>query len=51
MDVYIEQLERLKTLEPHLMFPSHGPVIPLPEKTLTITSSIEWNVINVCWTL
>ena len=34
MDVYIEQLERLKALEPHLMFPSHGPVIPLPEKTL-----------------
>ncbi|MDP6223484.1 MAG: MBL fold metallo-hydrolase [Candidatus Poseidoniaceae archaeon] len=34
MDVYIEQLQRLKALEPHLMFPSHGPVIPLPEKTL-----------------
>ena len=34
MDVYIEQLQRLKTLQPHLMFPSHGPVIPLPDKTL-----------------
>ncbi len=34
MDVYIEQLQRLQQLEPHLMFPSHGPVIPLPDKTL-----------------
>ncbi|MAY04861.1 MAG: hypothetical protein CMB25_04575 [Euryarchaeota archaeon] len=34
MDVYIEQLQRLLNLRPHLMFPSHGPVIPLPEKTL-----------------
>jgi len=34
MDVYIEQLQRLQQLEPHLMFPSHGPVIPLPNKTL-----------------
>ena len=35
MDVYIEQLERLRTLNPHLLFPSHGPVIPLPERTLS----------------
>ena len=35
MDVYIEQLQRLQQLEPHLMFPSHGPVIPLPNKTLS----------------
>jgi glyoxylase-like metal-dependent hydrolase (beta-lactamase superfamily II) len=35
MDVYIEQLERLRTLKPHLLFPSHGPVIPLPERTLS----------------
>lgn len=34
MDVYIEQLQRLQQLSPHLMFPSHGPVIPLPNKTL-----------------
>ena len=34
MDVYIEQLQRLQELNPHLMFPSHGPVIPLPNKTL-----------------
>jgi len=34
MDVYIEQLQRLQQLDPHLMFPSHGPVIPLPNKTL-----------------
>ncbi len=31
---YIEQLERLRDLEPHLIFPSHGPVIPLPENKL-----------------
>jgi endoribonuclease LACTB2 len=31
---YIDQLERLRDLEPHLIFPSHGPVIPLPEKKL-----------------
>ena len=34
MDVYIEQLQRLQELKPHLMFPSHGYVIPLPDKTL-----------------
>ena len=31
---YIEQLERLLDLDPHLIFPSHGPVIPLPFMTL-----------------
>ena len=30
MNVYMEQLERLKKLKPHLLFPSHGPVIALP---------------------
>ncbi len=32
MNVYLEQLERLKNLDPHLLFPSHGPVIALPEQ-------------------
>ena len=31
---YIDQLERLLDLDPHLIFPSHGPVIPLPERLL-----------------
>ena len=30
MNIYMEQLERLKKLTPHLLFPSHGPVIALP---------------------
>ncbi len=30
MNVYMEQLHRLKNLNPHLIFPSHGPVIALP---------------------
>ncbi len=34
MTTYIEQLERLLDLDPHLIFPSHGPVIPLPHRTL-----------------
>jgi glyoxylase-like metal-dependent hydrolase (beta-lactamase superfamily II)/8-oxo-dGTP pyrophosphatase MutT (NUDIX family) len=34
MDKYLHQLQRLIDLEPHLIFPSHGPVIPLPEKKL-----------------
>ena len=34
MMTYIEQLERLLDLDPHLIFPSHGPVIPLPHRTL-----------------
>ena len=32
--IYLEQLERLRVMKPHLMFPSHGVVLPLPEKTL-----------------
>ena len=32
MNVYLEQLERLKRLDPHLLFPSHGPVIALPKQ-------------------
>ncbi|MEJ6562515.1 MAG: MBL fold metallo-hydrolase [Euryarchaeota archaeon] len=32
MQVYIEQLERLKQRQPHLLFPSHGPVIAQPTK-------------------
>mgnify|MGYP005715636333 FL=1 len=31
MDEYIHQLARLRDLQPHLAFPSHGPVIALPE--------------------
>ena len=34
MDEYIAQLERLRDLSPNLIFPSHGPVIPLPDKKL-----------------
>lgn len=34
MEEYLHQLQRLKTLEPHLLFPSHGPVLPLPQTTL-----------------
>ena len=34
MEIYLEQLERLRKLKPHLMFPSHGVILPLPEKTL-----------------
>ena len=32
MQVYLEQLERLKQRKPHLLFPSHGPVIAQPTK-------------------
>jgi len=35
MDQYLQQLQRLIELKPHLIFPSHGPVIPLPEKKLS----------------
>ena len=34
MEVYIEQLKRLLRIDPHLIFPSHGPVIPLPQKVI-----------------
>ena len=30
MNVYLEQLERLASLEPHMIFASHGPVITRP---------------------
>jgi len=35
MDQYLQQLQRLIELKPHLIFPSHGPVIPLPERKLS----------------
>lgn len=35
MDVYLEQLRRLKDLNTNLLFPSHGPVIALPNKKIT----------------
>lgn len=35
MEVYLQQLQRLIDLKPHLIFPSHGPVIPLPQKKLS----------------
>ena len=35
MDIYIEQLTRLRAINPHLLFPSHGPVIALPNKKLS----------------
>lgn len=34
MTQYIEQLERLKALQPHLVFPSHGPVVAIPERLI-----------------
>jgi len=34
MNEYISQLKRLKETKPHLIFPSHGPVIALPEQTI-----------------
>jgi glyoxylase-like metal-dependent hydrolase (beta-lactamase superfamily II) len=34
MNMYLEQLRRLSDLKPHLIFPSHGPVIPLPLEKL-----------------
>ncbi|MEK9696083.1 MAG: MBL fold metallo-hydrolase, partial [Candidatus Poseidoniales archaeon] len=35
MWTYLEQLQRLHSYNPHLIFPSHGPVIAQPEKILT----------------
>jgi ribonuclease/clavin/mitogillin len=32
MEVYLEQLQRLKNINAHLLFPAHGPVLPLPQK-------------------
>ena len=34
MNEYIVQLERLKALRPHLVFPSHGPVVAVPDKLI-----------------
>jgi len=34
MEEYLEQLERLKALEPRMLFPSHGPVLSVPQKVL-----------------
>jgi ribonuclease/clavin/mitogillin len=34
MTQYIAQLERLKALEPHLVFPSHGPVVAIPDRLI-----------------
>jgi ribonuclease/clavin/mitogillin len=34
MNEYLRQLERLKALEPHLVFPSHGPVVAIPDRLI-----------------
>ena len=34
MNVYIEQLRRLSARHPHLIFPSHGPVVAQPQRVL-----------------
>ena len=34
MTEYIEQLHRLKALKPHLVFPSHGPVVAMPNQLI-----------------
>ncbi len=34
MNHYIEQLERLRALKPHLVFPSHGPVVAVPDRLI-----------------
>lgn len=34
MEEYLRQLSRMKDIEPHILFPSHGPMLPLPQKTL-----------------
>jgi len=35
MEIYIEQLKRIKKLNPRILFPSHGPLISIPEKILS----------------
>ena len=35
MEVYIEQLKRIQKLKPRILFPSHGPLISVPEKILS----------------
>ena len=34
MNTYMEQLQRLKALKPHLVFPSHGPVVAMPDRLI-----------------
>lgn len=34
MNLYIEQLGRLLNREPHLLFPSHGPVVAQPQRVI-----------------
>ena len=34
MNEYIQQLERIKALNPHLIFPSHGPVVAIPDRLI-----------------
>ncbi len=34
MNEYIRQLKRLKGLNPHLVFPSHGPVVAIPNRLI-----------------
>jgi glyoxylase-like metal-dependent hydrolase (beta-lactamase superfamily II) len=34
MNEYLHQLERLKALKPHLVFPSHGPVVAIPDRLI-----------------
>lgn len=35
MDLYIASLERLRDLHPPILFPSHGPLSPVPERLLS----------------
>ncbi len=35
MEEYLFQLKRLEKLKPKLLFPSHGPVLPMPKKILS----------------
>lgn len=35
MEIYIEQLKRIRELNPRLLFPSHGPLISVPKKLLS----------------
>lgn len=34
MNQYLAQLRRLKALKPHLVFPSHGPVVAIPDRLI-----------------
>ncbi len=35
MEIYIEQLKRIKNLDSRILFPAHGPLISIPEKKLS----------------